>query len=71
MKPFTLLLVLAWFAGGADASATTHEYVVTVDDDLRRMHIAASFGETVDNVAARARDAGDYLTSVRDCTTAD
>jgi M61 glycyl aminopeptidase len=68
MKPFTPLLALAIFA--SVANATTHEYVVSFDSDMRRMQVAASFGEPVDNVAARSRDAGDYLGNVRDCTIA-
>lgn len=69
MKPFTPLLALAIFA--SVANATTHEYVVSFDSDMRRMQVAASFGEPVDNVAARSRDAGDYLGNVRDCTIAE
>ena len=67
MKPFTLLLALALLASVGSANATTHEYVVSFDSDMRRMQVAASFGKPVDNIAARSRDAGDYLGDVREC----
>ena len=71
MKAVRLLLFsLALIASVGSANATTHEYVVSFDSDMRRMRVAASFGEPVDNIAARSRDAGDYLGDVRDCTTA-
>lgn len=71
MKSARLLLFsLTLIASAGSATAMTHEYVVSFDGDMRRMQVMASFGEPVDNIAARSREAGDYLDNVRDCTTA-
>jgi hypothetical protein len=57
-----VLLVQAQAAGAA-----THEYVVTVDADMRRMHVEARFGAPVERVSARMDDAGDFLSDVGTC----
>ena len=49
------------------ASALTHEYVVTVDADMQHMQVEARFGTRVDKIAARSRDAGNFLSNVRNC----
>ena len=67
----SLLIAFGLFAGVVNANATTYEYVVSVDPDLRKLQVAASFGKATDAISARSRDAGDYLENVRDCTTAD
>ncbi len=54
---------------GAAASATTHDYVVTVDADMRRMQVEARFGTPTRSLRARSRDASDFLSKVRNCDT--
>ena len=49
------------------ANASTNEYVVTVDEDMRRMQVEARFGEPVGNLSARSADAGHFLSSARNC----
>jgi len=60
------LLLLALFAT-ASAVATTHEYSITVSEDLRQLQIVARFGEAVTNISARSRIAGRFLTDAFDC----
>lgn len=49
------------------ATAATHEYVVTVAEDLRQIQVVARFGTAVKDVSARSRSAGDFLISAHDC----
>ncbi len=68
MKAVYLFLPgLALFASVASANASTHEYVVTVASDMRHMQVEAAFGTPVNNIAARSRDAGDFLSNVSNC----
>lgn len=62
----TLLSPVALFAARG-ATATTHEYVVTLADDLRQIEVVARFGAVVDDVSARSRSAGEFLISAHDC----
>lgn len=59
------LILLACCA--TKVSAATHEYVVTIDADMQRMSVAATFGEPVRTIKVRSRDASDYVSNARDC----
>jgi len=62
--------ILAFAAAlfSADATdAATNEYVVTVDEDMRQMQVEARFSMPVDNISARSADAGNFLSSARNC----
>jgi hypothetical protein len=61
------LCALAMLAQAAVAGAVTHEYVVTVDADMRQMQVEARFGEPVERVSARLDNAGDFLSGVGTC----
>ncbi len=70
MKHIAMLLAAAASLFGTSAvGAVTHEYIVTVDADMRRMQVEARFGTRVTRIAARSRDAGDFLANVRDCSS--
>jgi hypothetical protein len=60
-------LSLVAFFTATSATAATHEYVVTVAEDLRQIQIVARFGTAVKDVSARSRSAGDFLISAHDC----
>ena len=49
------------------ADSRAHEYRVQVDKDMQRMHVEARFGQKVNTISARSRDAGRFLTDVRNC----
>lgn len=61
-----LLSLVALFAA-TGATATTHEYVVTLAEDLRHIEVVARFGAAVTDVSARSRSAGEFLISAHDC----
>lgn len=62
------ILALATAIFNADAAgAATNEYVVTVDEDMRRMQVEARFSMPVDNISARSSDARDFLSNARNC----
>lgn len=65
-----LLLAAAAFSVAAPTGAATHEYRVSVDAGMQRMQVEAVFAEPVTRISARSRDAGDYLSAVRDCSEA-
>ena len=60
-------LSLVAFFTATSATAATHEYVVTVAEDLRQIQVVARFGTAVKDVSARSRSAGDFLISAHDC----
>ncbi len=64
-----LLAAAATLCGATTASALTHEYVVTVDADMRRMQVEAKFGTRIERIAARSRDAGRFLSDVHNCSS--
>jgi hypothetical protein len=68
MKHATSILIFCTALVSVSAVAATHNYIVTVDGDMQRMHIRASFGEAVRSVSVRSRDARDYVSGVRDCS---
>jgi hypothetical protein len=47
-----------------------HQYRVSVDAGMNRMAVEARFSSSVDTVAARSGDAGEFLIDVRDCDDA-
>ena len=51
----------------ADDAPVVHDYVVTVDDTLEALTVEARFATAVKSVTARSRNAGRYLSDVRDC----
>lgn len=59
-----LLIGMASTAHAADA---VHEYVVTVDGDLARLHVDARFAHRVTSVSARSRNSARYLAEVGGC----
>jgi hypothetical protein len=61
-----LLSLLAFFTA-TGAAATTHEYVVTLAEDLRQIEVVAQFGAVVTDVSARSRSATEFLISAHDC----
>ncbi len=66
-----MLTAVITLIGTTAASAVTHEYVVTVDSDMRRMQVEARFGAPVVKVTARSDDAGDFLSEVSNCENAE
>lgn len=44
-----------------------HLYTVSVDTELRELHVQARFSQPINSVTARSRDAGSLLTDVQDC----
>ena len=71
MRKATFLVSTVLTCWAAQASAATHEYVVTIDADMGRMTVAATFGESVRSIGVRSRDASDYLSEARNCSTDD
>lgn len=69
--PLTLLCLslgalLAQTVARADVE---HQYVVSVDQELRELRVEARFSRPINSVTARARDAGELLSDVQDCDT--
>ncbi|MDH3748063.1 MAG: hypothetical protein OER97_07620 [Gammaproteobacteria bacterium] len=62
----TALIALSPLAANV-AHGAAHEYLVQVDKDMRHMHVEARFGQKIDTLSARSRDAGRFLTDVRNC----
>lgn len=60
------LSLVAFFAA-TNATATTHEYVVTVAEDMGQIQVVARFGAAVADVSARSSRASDFLISAHDC----
>lgn len=63
-------VMLAVFSLATAASAfadVEHRYTVTVDKELRELHVQARFSQPINSVTARSRDAGSLLTDVQDC----
>lgn len=61
------VLVIAALLGGHAATAATHEYHVTLSDDLQRLDVEAHLDGGVRSVSARRRDARNYLVDARTC----
>ncbi len=59
-----LLVLLGHRAASAEI---IHDYSVIVDDALQQLRVEARFDRPITNVAARARDAGDWLVVIQDC----
>ena len=59
-------VVLCLFAG-SHAVAGTHEYQVSVSDDMQRMSVEARFAEPVESIRARSSDADRFVTDARLC----
>ncbi|MDX1508363.1 MAG: hypothetical protein R3358_08790 [Woeseiaceae bacterium] len=53
----------------AAAHAETHEYYVTVSDDMQRLSVEAHFVEPVTSIRARSSDAYRFLVDPRRCDT--
>ncbi len=51
----------------ATPAIATHNYVVRIDSDLKRMHVTAIFAAPQNEIAARSRNAGDFLLTASDC----
>ena len=51
----------------ATPAIATHNYVIRIDSDLKRMHVTANFAEPQNAIAARSREAGDFLLAASDC----
>ena len=51
----------------AGTHAATHEYRVTVNEDMSRLNVEAQFAAPVTSINARSSDAGRFLTDVRHC----
>jgi len=51
------------------ATAVGHEYTITVDQELSKMHVEARFKPAVTEISAQSQYAGQFLSNVRDCST--
>ena len=58
---------MALLIGSAPAAAVIHEYTISVDESLERLHVEARFSRPVKRISARSSDADEYLLEVRDC----
>jgi len=65
--PLVVGAALLGLMNGAVQAEVIHDYTVTVDDNLRNLHVEARFSEPISSVTARARDAGQLLSNVQDC----
>ena len=65
---YTSLLLLCASAAPAYATPVLHEYRIEVSDDLTEMHVQARFAEPVMRMAARDRNADDFLRRAENCT---
>ena len=61
-----LILTSLLFAG-ALSHAATHEYRVSVNEDMSRLNVEARFAAPVGSITARSSDAGRFLTDARQC----
>lgn len=69
-QAYASLAVLAscsLLALGTAAADVVHHYTVSVDNSLRELKVEARFSQKISSVTARARDAGELLSQVRDC----
>ena len=67
----TVGLLASMLAVPATAATVQHDYRIEVSADLAEMRVEARFAEPVHRIAARDREAGDFLRSVEDCETGD
>lgn len=65
----TSLLLLCASGASAYAAPVQHEYRIEVSDDLAEMRVQARFAEPVMRMAARDRNAADFLSHAENCTT--
>lgn len=61
------VLATGGLLGAAAAPAATHEYHVTLSEDLRQLDVEARLDGGVRSIWARRRDARDYLAEARSC----
>jgi hypothetical protein len=64
-----IIIIIALLLGAAELSAATHEYTVTLSDDLKSLEVEARLAGGVSRVSARASDARKILVAMRDCET--
>ncbi len=62
-----VMLVAAALLGAAAAPAATHEYRVTLSEDLQRLDVVARLDGSVRHVSARRPEARDYLAEAYGC----
>ena len=65
----TIIIPVALLVASA-APAATHQYTITLADDLKLIQVEARFAPGVTRISARAEDAQDNLTEMRDCREA-
>ncbi len=65
---YMALLLLCAAAAKAHAAPVQHEYRIEVSDDLTEMRVQARFAEPVIRMAARDRNADDFLRRAENCT---
>ncbi len=66
----TIIIKRLWlvaFFVATSAAGATHEYVVTVAEDLGEIQVVARFDAAVTDVSARSRSASEFLISAHDC----
>jgi len=66
-----MLCTMALLAGGDPAASAPvmHEYTVSVGASMNLLQVEARFSRPVNQVAARSRDADEFLLEVRDCNS--
>jgi hypothetical protein len=64
----TIIIPVALLFAAA-APAATHQYTITLADDLKSLEVKALFAPGVTKISARARDAHENLIGMRDCET--
>jgi hypothetical protein len=64
----TIIITVAILAA-LPARAATHEYSVTLANDLSTLHVHARLADGATRVSARSRDAGKILLAMNDCSS--
>lgn len=65
---FALLLIsCSLLPAAANAASRNHQYTVSVDAELKQLHVEARFAAAVNSVAARSPRASGYLQDFRNC----
>ncbi len=69
MTLFTIAAIYVFACPGVAmaANALTHEYLITVDENMSNMQVEATFGARVHAIRARSSDASKFIHDVRNC----
>ncbi|MFQ5609571.1 MAG: hypothetical protein ACE5F8_04800, partial [Woeseiaceae bacterium] len=67
MQRARTFLLISLLLANASALAATHEYRVSVNEDMSRLAVEARFAKPIESISARSADARRFVTDARHC----